>query len=92
MERKQLLFFLSAMFALCTTAPILLGQEQAQGQATSPRLRGYFTVRKPAQGIDIDTIKEEMAKSTTLPLWTFDRLFLERWKFLSWCDGRSRSV
>ena len=71
MERKRLLLFLCAMVALCAAAPALWAQEQAQEQAKAPRLRGYFTVRKPAQGIDIDTIKEEMAKSTTLPLWTF---------------------
>ena len=72
MERKRSLVFVYAMVALCAAAPTLLGQEQDQEQVNRPRLRGYFTVRKPAQGIDMDTIKGEIAKSTTLPLWTFD--------------------
>src|SRR6516225_1835279 len=59
------------MVALCAAAPNL-GEEPAQEQATRPRLRGYFTVRRPAQGVDMEAIKGEIAKSATLPLWTFD--------------------
>jgi hypothetical protein len=58
------------MLALCAAAPTFLAQEQAQ-ERVKPRLRGYFTVRKPPQGIDLDTVKREMANSTTLPLWNF---------------------
>lgn len=72
MERKRLLLFLCASVALCAAVPALLGQEQAQEQVKGPRLRGYFTSRTP-QGIDLETIKGEMAKSTTIPLWTFDQ-------------------
>ena len=71
MERKRLLLFACAMVALCAAAPNL-GEEPAQEQATRPRLRGYFTVRRPAQGVDMEAIKGEIAKSATLPLWTFD--------------------
>jgi hypothetical protein len=48
------------------------------GAGTGPRTGNeadaarIFHVRRPAQGIDIDTIKGEMAKGTTLPLWIFD--------------------
>jgi hypothetical protein len=72
MERKPLLLFVCAVVALCAAAPAVFGQEQAQEQTQKVRQRGYFTVRKPAQGIDLDTVKGEIAKSTTLPLWTFD--------------------
>jgi len=71
MQRKLLLLFVCAMAAVCSVTPALLGQEQAQEEA-KPRLRGYFTVRRPAQGVDMEAIKGEMAKGTTLPLWTFD--------------------
>jgi len=69
---KRLLLFVCAIVTLCSAAPTLLGQEQAQEQVKNPRLQGHFTVRRPAQGVDLDAIKGEMAKSTTLPLWTFD--------------------
>jgi len=69
---KRLLLFVCAIVTLCAAAPTLLGQEQAQEQVKNPRLQGHFTVRRPAQGVDLDAIKGEMAKSTTLPLWTFD--------------------
>jgi hypothetical protein len=72
LERKRPLLFVCAMVALYAAAPTLLGQEQAQEQSNKLKLRGYFTVRRPAQGIDMDTIKGEMAKGATLPLWTFD--------------------
>jgi hypothetical protein len=71
-ERKQLLLFLCASVALCA-APALLGQEQAQDQVSGRlRLRGQHTFRSSAPRIDLETIKGEMAKSATLPLWTFD--------------------
>jgi hypothetical protein len=70
-ERKRLLLFVCAAVALCAAAPNL-GQEEAQEPVKNPRLQGHFTVRRPAQGVDLDAIKGEMATSTTLPLWTFD--------------------
>src|SRR6516162_5858579 len=60
------------MVTLCAAAPTLLGQEQVREQEKRPKLRGYFTVSRPAHGVDMEAIKGEMAKSTTLPMWTFD--------------------
>ena len=54
------------IFAL---AALAFGQEE---QVQNPRLRGHFTVRHPAQTVDLATIQEESAKGKTLPLWTFD--------------------
>lgn len=54
MEHKPLLLLVCAMVALCGAAPALLGQEQAQEEIQRVRQRGYFTVRKPAQGIDLN--------------------------------------
>jgi hypothetical protein len=71
-ERKRSLLFVCAMVALCAATPTLLGQEQAQEQVTRPKLRLYFTVRPSTQGVDMEAIKGEMAKGTTIPLWTFD--------------------
>ena len=72
MKGKRLLLFVCAMVTLCAAAPTLLGQEQVREQEKRPKLRGYFTVSRPAHGVDMEAIKGEMAKSTTLPMWTFD--------------------
>ncbi len=70
MQQKLWIPFFCAAVALCLFAPAAFGQEQPR----NPRLSGHFTVRKPAQRIDLETVKGAIAtaSATTLPVWTFD--------------------
>jgi hypothetical protein len=74
MKHKLLLLFLCTTIALSTIGSPASGQEQLQRLSSMPKLRGYFTVRKPAQGIDMDTIENAAATTATLPVWRFDAL------------------
>jgi hypothetical protein len=66
--------------ALCIAAGLCVGIPAAYGQQNKkPRLKGYFTVRRPTQGVAMDSVKAKAlsaaaspATATTLPLWTFD--------------------
>ena len=69
-----------AMCIALTAAALFLAAPASFGQAKSkaPRLRGYFTVRRPAQGVPLEAVRSKAlssaaaASATTLPLWTFD--------------------
>ena len=68
------------ILVLCVAAGLCVGVPGAFGQKSkTPRLKGYFTVRRPAQGLAMESAKSKAltsaaspAASTTLPLWTFD--------------------
>ena len=59
---------------LCVAVPAAFGQVKPK----TPRLKGYFTVRRPAQGVEMASVKSKALSAaaspaaTTLPLWTFD--------------------
>ncbi|MBV8357634.1 MAG: hypothetical protein JO189_06815 [Deltaproteobacteria bacterium] len=74
MKHRLLLLFLCAAAALSVIASPASSQEQVQRPSSIPKLRGYFTVKKPTQSIDIDTIRSAAATTATLPLWSFDAL------------------
>ena len=65
--KRVLLLFLCTSFCLAAIAAF------AQEQAQRPRLTGYFTIRRPAQSVDLEAIKSAAASGTTLPVWTFDQ-------------------
>lgn len=70
MKHTLLMLFLCAVAALSAIASPASGQEQVQRPSSMPKLRGYFTFRKPSRSIDIETIRS--AATATLPVWTFD--------------------
>jgi hypothetical protein len=74
MKHTLLMLFLCVTTGLCMIASLASGQEQAQTKLLLPKLRGYFTVKRPTQSIDIETIKSAAATTATLPLWSFDAL------------------
>src|SRR5215469_1875293 len=70
MKHRLLLLFLCAAAALSALVLPASGQEQVQRPSSMPKLRGYFTFRKPARSIDMEAIRS--AATATLPVWTFD--------------------
>jgi hypothetical protein len=71
MKHTLLMLFFCAAAALSAIASPASGQEQLQRPSSMPKLRGYFTVRKPTRSIDTETI-ESAGTTATLPVWTFD--------------------
>jgi hypothetical protein len=69
-----------AAWFLCLTAALYVSGPQAVAQenAKAPRLRGFYTVRRPGAGVGMAAVREKAVRSaasptaTTLPLWTFD--------------------
>jgi hypothetical protein len=74
--RRKAILVLFIAGALCVTVPAAFGQEKAK----APRLKGYFTVRRPAHGVELEALRAKAVSAataptaTTLPLWTFDVL------------------
>jgi hypothetical protein len=73
MKAKLLMLLVYAGAALAATASLTTAQVQSAEAPSLRQLRGYLTVRKPPQGIDLDTIRSVKA-TEKLPLWTFDAL------------------
>lgn len=72
MKHKRLLLVLCAVAALWAVASTASGQ-QASNEPSVPKLKGYFITKKPARGIDMDTIRSASGTASgtaTLPLWT----------------------
>ncbi|MBV9484072.1 MAG: hypothetical protein JO249_25475, partial [Acidobacteria bacterium] len=73
MSRKLISFWSCAILVLCTVAPSLLAQQQAQQHTMAPRLRAYSWAKPGASRESVDaTLNTATGESgKTLPLWTF---------------------
>ena len=58
MKAKLLMLLVYAAAALAATASPTTAQVPPQEPSGIPKLRGYFTVRKPLHSIDADTVRQ----------------------------------